>query len=100
VAPALLVFYPFFMRGGAPQAHDSLLANPGFITLFHRYGLSIRSVARLPGNILEVSEFWVISRIGGAPCLLCCPALKGDLIMAMFSVVTGARLLGFHPKTL
>ncbi len=30
VAPALLLFYPFFMRGGAPAAHGSLVANPLF----------------------------------------------------------------------
>ncbi len=28
VTLVLLLFYPFFMRGGAPLAHDSLLANP------------------------------------------------------------------------
>jgi hypothetical protein len=82
------------------QTSRDQLANPGFITLFHRYGVSILSVARLPGNFLEVSEFWDISWIGGASCVLCCPALKGVLIMATFPVTMGARLLGIHPKTL
>jgi DNA-binding transcriptional MerR regulator len=62
--------------------------------------LSIRSVARLKSNFLEVSEFWDIPCIGGASCLLCWLSLKGVLTMATFPVTIGARLLGIHPKTL
>src|SRR2546427_649932 len=45
-------------------------------------------------------DFQDMSWISGSFGVFFCPFTKGVLIMVTFPVVTGARMLGIHPKTL